>query len=103
MKVKKGNGTSEFGKGIIIKLTGSEVATAISAYLVANGLHVNGPRTIKVNGESIDCGSIYIDPSGFVIKNGVKRSGRTGEKETSKEVFNRKSSLTNEDDFKWTT
>lgn len=83
MKVKKGNGASEFGKGIIINLTGCEVATAIDAYLVAKGIHVYGARTTKVNDELIDCGSVYVDPSGFVIKNGVKRSGRTGKKETN--------------------
>jgi hypothetical protein len=75
-KVEIGNGTSEFGPGVEITLTGDEVATAIDAYLVAHGIHVSGPRTIRVNSELCEDGSIYVDPSGFVIANGEKYSGR---------------------------
>jgi hypothetical protein len=51
MKIKKGKGKTEFGRGVDIKLTGDEVAAAIDAYLVARGVSVSGPRTITVNGE----------------------------------------------------
>jgi hypothetical protein len=76
MKVKKGKGTTEFGPGVSITLSGSEVATAIDAWLVAKGIHVSGPRTISVNGELCEQGHVYVDPSGFVIKKGKKISGR---------------------------
>ncbi len=56
---------------------GSEVATAIAAWLVSHGVHVSGPRTITVNGELCESGNIYVDPTGFVITpSGDKLSGR---------------------------
>lgn len=76
MKVKYGKGKTEYGPGVEINLTGNEVATAIDAYLVAHGVHVNGPRTIRVNGELCEKGEIYVDPSGFAVDNGVKFPGR---------------------------
>lgn len=76
MKVKYGNGKTQYGPGVKIKLTGEEVATAIDAYLVAHGIYVQGPRTIKVNNELCKKGSIYVDPSGFVIYKGERLSGR---------------------------
>ena len=75
MEVKYGNGSTEFGPGVDINLDGDEVATAIDAYLVAHGVHVRGPRTIRVNDELIDSGNIYVDPSGFVIESGRRFSG----------------------------
>lgn len=76
MNIKHGNGRTEYGPGVDIELTGSEVATAVDAYLVAHGVHVSGPRTITVNGELIDAGRVYVDPAGFVIAGGEKISGR---------------------------
>lgn len=76
MIVKQGNGTTEYGPGVSIELTGDEVATAIDAYLVAHGIHVSGPRTVMVNGELCRQGEVYVDPSGFVIHDGQKTSGR---------------------------
>lgn len=76
MIVKPGKGTTKYGLGIQIYLTGDEVATAIDAYLIAHNVHVSGPRTISVNEELIKGGEVYVDPSGFVIDNGVKYSGR---------------------------
>jgi hypothetical protein len=76
MNVKQGNGTTEYGPGVSVDLTGAEVATAIDAYLVAHGVHVSGPRTITVNGELCETGQVYVDPSGFVIDNGEKVDGR---------------------------
>mgnify|MGYP000402619565 CR=1 FL=1 len=58
-----------------LELTGSEVATAIDAYLVAHGVAVSGPRTVTVNGELCESGSVYVDPSGFVIADGKRISG----------------------------
>tara|TARA_R110000823_G_scaffold143245_1_gene273422 strand:- start:90 stop:329 length:240 start_codon:yes stop_codon:yes gene_type:complete len=76
MKIKKGKGTTKYGKGVEIKLTGDEVATAIDAYLVARGVAVCGARTITVNGELCEDGKIYVDPSGFCIdKKGEKFDG----------------------------
>lgn len=77
MKIKQGNGTTQYGPGIEITLTGDEVARAIDAYLVAKGVTVRGSRTITVNGELCDSGRIYVDPSGFVIDRlGNKIDGR---------------------------
>lgn len=64
--VKTSNGGTE------IKLRGDQVATAIDAYLVSHNIYVSGPRTITVNNERCRHGEIYVDPSGFVIKNGNK-------------------------------
>jgi hypothetical protein len=76
MIVKYGEGTTEYGPGVSIELTGSEVAQAIHAWLVAHGVYVDGPRTVTVNGDLCGKGSVYVDPSGFVIADGVKWSGR---------------------------
>ena len=76
MIVKRGDGCTEFGPGVVIELTGDQVARAIDAWLVAHGVHVNGPRTVTVNGELCENGNVYVDPSGFVIADGVKTSGR---------------------------
>ncbi|MFH1759810.1 MAG: hypothetical protein ABIA63_01790 [bacterium] len=76
MKVKYGNGKTEYGPGVNIDLSGDEVAIAISAYLVAHEIYVDGPITITVNGDLIDEGNVYVDPSGFVISEGIKFSGR---------------------------
>lgn len=40
-----------YGTGVQIDLTGEEVATAIYAYLMAHNVVINGPATIRVNGE----------------------------------------------------
>jgi len=78
MKVRRGKGTTEYGPGVEIKLTGAEVATAIDAYLVAHGVFVSGARTITVNGKLCEKGRVYVDPGGFVIHNGAKMSGDGG-------------------------
>ena len=76
MKVKYGEGKTEYGPGVSIELTGEEVARAISAYLVARDVYVSGPRTITVNGELCEAGQIYVDPSGDVVAKGKGYSGR---------------------------
>ena len=76
MKVRYGDGKTEFGPGVMIELTGDEVARAIAAYLVARNVNIQGPRTITVNGELCSFGNIYVDPSGYVIKKGKLLSGR---------------------------
>ena len=73
MKIKYGKGTTEYGKGVDIKLTGEEVAIAILAYLTAHKIYISGARTIRVNGELCKNGEIYIDPSGFVIDDEGKK------------------------------
>jgi len=76
MDIQFGKGTTEYGPGVEINLTGSEVATAISAYLVAHGIHISGARTITVNGELCKEGWVYVDPSAFIVANGIKWEGR---------------------------
>jgi len=75
MKVRKGLGTSKYGPGVEIELTGDDVAIAIDAYLVAHNIYVNGPRTITVNGNLCKFGSVYVDPSGFVTHEGELLEG----------------------------
>lgn len=75
MTVDYGKGKTIYGPGVQIDLTGDEVATAIDAYLVANRIHVSGPRTITVNGELCEKGEVYVDPSGFVIAGKVRFRG----------------------------
>ena len=76
MKIDYGNGTTEFGPGVSINLTGDEVATAIYTYLAAHNVHVRGSATITVNGQLCDGGHIYVDPSGFVVAKGDHYPGR---------------------------
>lgn len=77
MKIKYGTRKTAYGPGVDILLTARETATAITAYLTARGVYINGPRTILVNGKLITKGQIYVDPSGFVITpKGKKISGR---------------------------
>jgi hypothetical protein len=80
MEISFGKGKTEYGPGVQIDLTGDEVALAIDAYLTAHNVHISGPRTIRVNGERCESGSIYADPSARVIANGEGWSGR-GHKE----------------------
>lgn len=81
MEIQKGAGCTRYGPGISIRLSGDEVAMAIAAYLVAHGIHVKGPRTIRVNGELCENGNVYVDPSGFVVSEGIRYNGSTGEQE----------------------
>jgi hypothetical protein len=80
MRIIYGNGPTKYGPGVDIRLTGDEVAIAIMAWLVAKGVHVDGPRTVTVNGELCNNGRVYVDPSGFAITpKGRKLSGRGAE------------------------
>ena len=81
MEVKLGSGTTEYGPGVDINLTGNEVATAIDAYLIAHSIYIAGPRTVMINGERCKSGRVYVDPSGFVIDDGEKIDGRGVEKD----------------------
>lgn len=76
MKINYGAGETEYGPGVQIDLSGDEVAVAIDAYLVAHQIYISGPRTVNVNGDLIDCGGVYVDPSGFVIFKDEKYDGR---------------------------
>jgi hypothetical protein len=77
MIVKYGEGTTTYGPGVEIKLTGSELARAIDVWLLSQQVIVQGPRTITYNGELLeDSCRIYVDPSGSVIHCGERLSGR---------------------------
>jgi hypothetical protein len=76
MIMKYGEGRTKYGPGVSIELTGDEVATAIDAWLVAHNVHVSGARTVTVNGELCKAGLVYVDPSGFVITDDKKLSGK---------------------------
>jgi hypothetical protein len=76
LKVVFGAGTTEYGPGVDIELDGNDVARAIFAYLTAHDIHIEGARTVTVNGELCKRGEVYVDPSGKVIANGKEFSGR---------------------------
>lgn len=81
MKVEFGNGSSTYGRGVVVTLTADEVALAIDAYLVAHDCHVRGPRTIRTDyKELIRPVEIYVDPSGRVVFDGVEWDGSCGQK-----------------------
>lgn len=76
MKIAFGGVETGYGPGVVVALDGDEVATAIMAYLTAHGVHVNGPRTIRVNDALCEIGTIYVDPSGSVNTKAARWSGR---------------------------
>jgi hypothetical protein len=76
MNIQFGRGKTEYGTGVQIDLTGEEVAMAIYTYLMAHNVIIDGAATIRVNGEMIKDGDMYIDPSGRVIADGIGWSGR---------------------------
>lgn len=76
MEIKFGEGQTEYGPGVSIELTGDEVATAVFAWLTAHNVYISGARTVTVNGAFCEAGRVYVDPSGFVIANGDRFSGR---------------------------
>jgi hypothetical protein len=76
MEIKFGHGTTQFGPGVLIELTGDEVAQAIDAWLVAHGIRVNGPRSVRVNEEFCSQSEVYVDPSGYVMAGGKRWTGR---------------------------
>lgn len=75
MEVYFGNGKTEYGTGVQIDLTGAELAQAICTYLTAHNIHISGAKTITVNGELCEESGIYVDPSGFVMKDGERYNG----------------------------
>lgn len=78
MNIEYGQGKTKYGRGVLITLSGQEVARAIYAYLTAHQVDIEGPATITVNGELIKSGSVYVDPAGFVVDDwGKKWDGRT--------------------------
>lgn len=75
MNIRYGDGETEHGRGVLINLSGAEIATAIDAYLAAHRIYVSGPRTIQVNGDLCKYGNVYVDPVGFVIAEGDRYEG----------------------------
>ena len=76
MKIKYGKGTTKYGTGVDIKLSGNEVAKAIYLYLYAQGVHIQGAATIRANGKLLKKHRIYVDPAGSVIANGKLYDGK---------------------------
>lgn len=76
MEVRFGEGKTEYGPGVAIEMTGDEIALAIFAWLVAHGVHIEGARTVTVNGELCEDGRVYVDPGGSVVRKGKRWLGR---------------------------
>ena len=77
MEISYGNGKTEFGPGVSIKLDGDELTKAINAWLAWEGVYIDGPRTISINdGQKCEDAEIYVDPSGVVQSDGERFFGR---------------------------
>ena len=76
MTIDYGQGTTRYGPGVSIWLSGEEVATALAEFVVARQVQIQGPRTITVQGHLCEEGEIYVDPSGSVVVAGFEYSGR---------------------------
>lgn len=76
MKVSYGKGKTKYGPGVLIELTGDEIAHAIRTYLVAHDIYIKGPSTVTIGGELCKEGQVYVDPSGSVVAKGKCFSGR---------------------------
>jgi len=76
MKISYGEIKTKFGPGVDIVLDGNEVASAIRSYLVAHDVNISGASTVTVNDRLCNMGRVYVDPSGFVVSEGIKFSGR---------------------------
>lgn len=67
MEIKYGKGSTKYGPGVDIVLTGDELARAIDLYIYSQNVIVNGPRTVYVNGDLCERARVYVDPSGDVL------------------------------------
>jgi hypothetical protein len=76
MKIEYGTGPTPYGPGVNIKLDAGEIVLAIHAWLVANDVHIVGPRTITMENKLLTDGKVYVDPVGRVIFKGEEFSGR---------------------------
>ena len=79
MKIDYGTGKTKYGPGVLIDLTAEELATAITSWLVANDVHIQGPRTIRVWSDDnayLEAGQVYVDPNGQVKQGDRLWSGR---------------------------
>lgn len=81
MEIKNGRGTTKYGKGVDINLDGNELATAIHLWLYSQGVYISGPSTVSIGGERCREANVYVDPSGFVIHDGIKIDGTGPDKE----------------------
>lgn len=81
MNIRHGDGRTEYGPGVLIELTGDEVATAVDSWLASHRINVSGPRTVTVNGRLCESGKVYVDPSGKVVAGGKEFDGRGGSRD----------------------
>ncbi len=79
MKIKHSKKNTEYGTGIEINLSADEVAMAIDAWVTSQNVEISGSRTVTVNGSSCKNARIFVDPSGYVVHNGIKISGTGGD------------------------
>lgn len=70
MKIIQGEDIAPDATGIMVKLTGDEVAIAIDNYLADQGITVHGPRTVRINGNKCLNGEVYVDPNGHITVKG---------------------------------
>jgi hypothetical protein len=75
MEVRYGDADTGDGTGVLVELTGNEIARAVDLLVYSQGVIVRGPRTVTVNGDSCRSGRVRVDPYGFVIAKGKKLRG----------------------------
>ncbi len=76
MEIKRGGSTAGYGPGVLIELSGDELAAAVDRYIAQHGVQVKGPRTVHVNGLSCACATVFVDPSGSVVSGNCDITGR---------------------------
>lgn len=76
IKIRHGDGTTEYGPGVLIEMSGNDVARAIDNWLYDQGVAVRGARTIRIGGELCKPATIYVDPSGYVSHGDCQWDGR---------------------------
>ena len=68
MKARFGDGTTEFGPGVVIEMSGQDVADLIFAGLEdRGGTKIGGPRMLRINGQEVSGGEIEIPYPGVAL------------------------------------
>lgn len=75
MEIKRGGGAYN-GPGILIELSGNELAAAVDRYIAQHGIQVKGARSVRVNGLNCACATVFVDPSGTVVSGDCDLTGR---------------------------
>jgi len=81
MDINYGNGTSDVGPGICIRLSKEDVERAIQDYLDLKDVKIQGDYSIAVSGVRVTGAEINVDAFGVVEHEGREYSGRGSDPE----------------------